>query len=141
MIPDELLESLKILGGVKFSNIVSILKDERVRSALTLMGLVPKGKGRYRKISYFPDKEDKVRVIAQLDYFSQSVLRPLHKVLYRKLRKLPGDCTHNQGNFFKILEAGKIFYSIDLSAATDRFPIGLIANLLKARFPEDYVNA
>jgi hypothetical protein len=54
---------------------------------------------RLRKLSYFPDKEEKVRVVAILDYFSQAALYPFHLWLYRVLRRIPQDCTFNQGSF------------------------------------------
>jgi len=63
-----------------------------------------------------------VRVIAQLDYFSQTVLKPLHEYLFAVLRKIPQDQTYDQGGFRKALEGAEIYYSIDLSNATDRFP-------------------
>jgi len=82
-----------------------------------------------------------VRVIAQLDYFSQTVLKPLHEYLFAVLRKIPQDQTYDQGGFRKALEGAEIYYSIDLSNATDRFPIDLIAQVLNSRFPASYVEA
>jgi len=42
-----------------------------------------------RKLSYFADKETKMRVIAVGDYYSQTALRPLHSYLFRALKKIP----------------------------------------------------
>lgn len=98
-------------------------------------------KTRYRKISYFPDVEMKVRVIAQLDYFSQTALRPIHKFLYRVLRKLRCDCTFNQGKFQEILGGQSIYYSVDLTQATDRFPIKVISGLLETKFGLEFTRA
>jgi hypothetical protein len=36
---------------------------------------------------------------------------------------------------------GAVLYSVDLSAATDRFPISLIESVLKGVFPESYVSS
>ena len=97
-----------------------------------------------RTIASFPDKENKVRVIGIGDYFSQTVLRPLHLYLFDFLKRIPQDCTFDQGAFANKLELhskGDIFISADLSAATDRFPIEVIALVLKGRLPEWYVNA
>lgn len=94
-----------------------------------------------RKLSYFPDKEGKVRVVAIGDYFTQSVLKPLHKFLFRVMRKIPQDCTFNQGSFVEKIKDWDEFYSIDLTAATDRFPISLESDLLKGYFPEEFVNS
>jgi hypothetical protein len=104
-------------------------------------GVLPTDRGLIRKLIEFPDKEEKMRVVAILDYFSQSSLRPLHDFLYSILRKIPQDKTFDQGGFKETLSNCKIFYSVDLSQATDRFPISLIASVLKARIPEHYVNS
>jgi hypothetical protein len=77
-LPITLLESLINVGGPSFHvNVLSLISSLR-------NGLIPKIipqslEGRYRKVSHFSDKEDKVRVIAQLDYFSQTALKPLHR--------------------------------------------------------------
>lgn len=55
--------------------------------------------GLIRKIVAIPDMEGKSRVIAILDYWSQTALRPLHKFLFGILRRIPQDCTFNQGAF------------------------------------------
>lgn len=39
------------------------------------------------------------------------------------------------------LEGAKVFYSIDLTAATDRFPISFISMVLKGKLPHHYVDA
>lgn len=94
---------------------------------------------RSRKLSSFPDKELKVRVIAIGDYFSQAVLKPFHAWLFKFLEKIPQDHTHNQGGFKTLMTANSLnherFCSADLSAATDRFPIEVIAEVLKGRLP------
>jgi len=85
-------------------------------------------------LSVKDDKETKSRVFAILDYWSQSALRTLHKSLYKQLSRLPGDCTFNQTRltsvFAKDLGRPSKFYSFDLSAATDRFPLEIQERLL-----------
>jgi hypothetical protein len=139
-LPDLLISRLKILGGKKYRHFVSVLKTEAVQSLITKTFCLPSG-GKFRKISYFPDKEDKVRVIGILDYFSQEALYPLHKWLYRALARIPQDCTFNQGSFKTSLEGRKVYYSIDLTAATDRFPISTISKVLRGVLPQYYVDA
>jgi hypothetical protein len=81
-----------------------------------------------RRISYFSDKEGKTRVVAILDYWSQTSLRPLHKMLNNILRTIPRDCTFNQGAFTEFVHEDNgpnLFHSLDLTAATDRMPIAL----------------
>jgi len=99
---------------------------------------------RFRKIAAIPSQEGKTREVAILDYWSQTALRGLHRYLFGILKKIPQDCTFDQGSFkekFDLQSKGDPFYSVDLTAATDRFPIDLIALLLKARFTDDYVNS
>jgi hypothetical protein len=55
--------------------------------------------GEIRRLVVFSDKEGKTRIIAILDYFSQTVLKGLHSYLFRVLKKLPQDMTFNQGAF------------------------------------------
>lgn len=98
--------------------------------------------GRIRRLQYFPDREDKVRVIAIGDYFSQSVLRPLHKQLFGVLRRIKQDCTFDQGKLLRELaDNGGPYWSMDLSNATDRFPIDLISSVLKGYFNPEYIEA
>jgi len=94
-----------------------------------------------RKLSYFADKETKMRVIAVGDYYSQTALRPLHSYLFRALKKIPQDCTFDQGAGVERLKNQEWFSSVDLSNATDRFPIKLISQLLRAKLPSRYVEA
>jgi len=105
-------------------------------------GLIGKvSPGIFRKLTAFSDKEGKTRVIAILDFFSQSVLKPLHLYLFNFLRKINQDCTFDQNSFKDKSKDWDIYYSVDLKSATDRFPINLISQVLKGRLPESYVNA
>jgi hypothetical protein len=61
--------------------------------------------------------------------------------LAKVLKRIPQDCTDDQNKFKDILSNGKTFYSVDLSNATDRFPIDLIYQVLLGRLPEHYVKA
>jgi hypothetical protein len=86
----------------------------------------------------------KVRVIAIGDYFSQAILKPFHAFLFKVLKTIPQDHTHNQGGFKTLMVETKSkdsFWSADLSAATDRFPIEVICTVLKGRLPSSWVEA
>jgi hypothetical protein len=137
LIKDSLIfKYLRDLGGQLFS---TILMDLNICFSL-LPSILFTGKAQFlRKLVSFPDKEGKVRVIAILDYFSQTVLYPLHSYLFRMLSRIPQDCTFNQSKFIELTKDWKYFYSYDLTAATDRFPINLISNLLSERFGQEYV--
>lgn len=136
-LPESLLESIKAIGGEEITSRIEVLqrsKEILSRIPIPLLGT------KYRKIVWFPDKETKVRVIAELDYWSQTVLKPLHSFLFRVLSKIPQDCTFEQGSFKDKLNGAKVFYSIDLTAATDRFPIAIISQVLRAKLPFSYVD-
>jgi hypothetical protein len=90
---------LRDLGGDLFSTILMDLN----KCFQLLPSILFTGKAQFlRKLVSFPDKEGKVRVIAILDYFSQTVLYPLHSYLFRMLSKIPQDCTFNQGKFIEL---------------------------------------
>jgi hypothetical protein len=127
------------MGGLKIKEFMSTAIAQK--SVLELFFPIRKGKKSFRRITYFPDKEDKVRVVAIGDYFSQTVLKPLHQYLFRVLKKIPQDMTFDQGRFVEIVKDWDIYYSVDLSSATDRFPIQFIKQIFDFHFPSAYVDA
>jgi len=84
-----------------------------------------------RKLSYFSDNEGKTRVIGILDYWSQTLLKPIHDSLNGILRKIPEDCTFDQASFHSKLPTQSTYYSFDLSNATDRLPALMQRDLLE----------
>lgn len=98
--------------------LASRLKMKKTRAGLT------------RTLTWIPDKELKVRIVAMFDYWSQAALLPLHDSLFGILRRFGTDFTFNQEKgldyLLKVKESkpGHSFHSLDLSSATDRFPIG-----------------
>jgi hypothetical protein len=128
---------LKIIGGSKMISVITFLST----NLDILKEYFPWKSKVSRRITHFPDKEDKVRVVAIGDYFSQTALRPLHIYLNKVLRKLPADCTFNQSNFIKYTKNWTEFYSIDLTAFTDRFPIILVYDILSIRFGKEYADS
>lgn len=139
LLPHDLIESINLLGGSSLSEFIT--SNTEKLDILSLTGtfgssvaewwknLFATNKNTFRKLSYFSDKEDKVRVIALLDYWSQSALRPLHMKVNSFLRRISTDMTFNQGaftnNVMPTLPGGNMYHSIDLSAATDRMPLTL----------------
>lgn len=133
-----LLMSLRLIGGLKFRKSFDLLLhsiNHLPKSLFPVEGTT------LRRLSYFPDLETKVRVVAILDYWSQTALRPLHDYLFRVLRKIPQDSTFHQGKFREAVKDWKVFYSYDLTAATDRFPIHIISGLLGGLLPKWYVDS
>lgn len=100
-----------------------------------------KPRGLIRKNTSFPDKEGKMRTIGILDYWSQLALKPIHSYLGTFLSKIRQDCTLDQSKFLELLKDSPVFYSVDLSSATDRFPIEVIFQLLEFRLPTNFVAA
>lgn len=114
------------------------------RVGSTISGLpVDQGKLKVSKISVKADVDCKSRLFGILDYWTQTSLVPLNKSLYKLLRRIPSDQTFNQteGLLSFRPDKGSKFHSIDLTAATDRFPVLLQRNLLGALIGLDKANA
>lgn len=81
----------------------------------------------------------KVRVFAMVDPFTNWVLRPLHKWIFRLIRSWPVDGTFDQLAPIYRLEnkSLKTYFSYDLSAATDRLPIAIQRALLEPLLGSD----
>jgi len=84
------------------------------------------------KLSFKEEAAGKLRVFAIVDCYTQWLLYPLHKLIFVLLRRVPMDGTFNQLRpIHRLLRRGaKEFYSLDLSAATDRLPIIIQERLL-----------
>jgi hypothetical protein len=95
--------------------------------------------GTYIEAGQLSIKEEaagKVRVFALVDIWTQSVLKPLHDMIFSFLKLVPNDATHDQTGsvrrcFNKVEQAGAS-YGFDLSAATDRLPISVQVNILSS---------
>lgn len=93
--------------------------------------------GYVRKLSIVNDPEAKARIIAIFDYWSQSFLRQIHDIHFNFLKRIPTDRTFTQDPILPVPPIGHKYYSFDLSAATDRFPMALQELLVKHMFGED----
>jgi hypothetical protein len=145
LLPSKLTEDIYLLGGSSLRNLMSENLDrldilnigpQKYDSVATWWRtLFPPRSNNLRKLSYFPDKEGKTRIIAIFDYWSQSALRPLHISLNKVLKRIPNDCTYDQNLFSSsspaVLPDGNSYHSIDLTAATDRMPIALQKRIVK----------
>jgi len=103
---------------------------------------VQPGSERIARIVSIPAPEGKTRVIAQQGYYVQAALKPLHDSLIRILKSIPQDLTYTQsrGPSRLKIESGNSFHSLDLTAATDRFPIELQVRLLGEMYSESLAN-
>lgn len=136
---DNQKHDISTLGGKQLTLHMLRLELPEIRAEIS--SIYDTSCGETRRLTYFPDREDKVRVIAILDYYSQEALKPLHDFLFSVLRKIPQDCTFDQESFISKMKGCEIYYSIDLTAATDRFPIQVISSVLKGYFSDEYVSA
>jgi len=134
-----MLDLIKKFGGEVFTSVISKLDEHDKKSNYieylnnTLVSeKILKRSPVISKVSVLKDYETKSRVIAILDYFSQSVLIPLHKGLFSILKTMETDQTFGQTKGLTELRPDPMnsFHSIDLTAATDRFPVSLQVLLL-----------
>jgi len=144
LLPQQLVDSIRLVGGPRLSKVIDALLLGRfgeLSLASIWATLFPPKTKSFRKISYFPDKEGKTRVIAILDYWSQTALRPLHEHLNKVLRRLGRvDGTFDQGAFTWIASLSPL-HSLDLSNATDRMPIALQRRVIARVVDEDFASA
>jgi hypothetical protein len=94
---------------------------------------------RLGRISTKEEAAGKVRIFALVDYWTQTLLKQLHSHLYEVLRLIPTDCTFDQQSGVRraalaAYSGVQNFWSFDLSAATDRFPVRLQTELLASIF-------
>jgi len=126
VLPEQLKEDIQLVGGRYIRWAMQDLEDRSNYLINLWYQVFPRpNKKICRKLSYFSDREGKTRVIAILDYWSQTVLKPLHDRVNSILRGIKTDCTYNQDHFKTVLPSTGPYHSLDLSNATDRMPIAL----------------
>nr|UUW21463.1 MAG: RNA-dependent RNA polymerase [Guiyang Paspalum thunbergii mito-like virus 1] len=125
-LPQDLIDDLILCGGRYVRDAVEGLTMKSNYFIDLWYKVFPgKSKNRFRKLAYFADREGKTRVVAILDYWSQTVLKPLHDRVNSILRGIKSDCTFDQGSFQNCLPSTGPYHSLDLTAATDRMPLSL----------------
>lgn len=142
--PDDLKQSIKIVGGHRLYQLMDKFYNLYLQIPLFFESLAPrKGSLTVRRLTVIPDKEGKSREVAILDYWSQAALKPLHSKIFSLLLSIHQDCTHNQSKLIgKLIPLpGSSFHSIDLTTATDRFPIDVERLILEVWFGKDYADA
>ncbi|AMQ67414.1 RNA-dependent RNA polymerase [Cronartium ribicola mitovirus 1] len=99
---------------------------------------------RLAKLIFIKDKELKMRSIGIGNYWYQAALKNLHDQLIDILRRIPEDATFDQGKAPRVLRKpeGHSYWSMDLTAATDRFPLWyqkkVIGELFSAEVAESW---
>jgi hypothetical protein len=94
-------------------------------------------KGRLRSIGVVKDTEGKSRLIAMADYWSQTSLKPLHDQLLKILKGNRSDLTFGQ-DIKPFGDNSQLYWSFDLTAATDRLPIFLYEDILEHMYGKEY---
>nr|WKR37717.1 putative RNA-dependent RNA polymerase [Leptosphaeria biglobosa mitovirus 1] len=120
------LEYIRTITGEFFTEIYNYY----TKIVLDYNHLIDNNKKILGKLSVVHDPELKERVIAMVDYTTQFTLKPIHNQLLNLLSKLDCDRTFTQDPFHNWQYNSENFHSLDLSAATDRFPIDLQEKLL-----------
>lgn len=92
--------------------------------------------GKLGKLAFKEEAAGKLRVFAIVDNFTQWLLDPLHRIIFSILKRIPMDGTFNQVRPIQrlISKNCKSYYSLDLTAATDRLPLIIQINLLNKWF-------
>jgi hypothetical protein len=107
---------------------------------LSLKGLPNANEKAVRRLSFIADYEGKTRVIAISDLLSNSLLKPIHDKLMSSLKGNLSDMTHKQhlisGKVRSYYKKGLTPFSIDLTAATDRLPVGVTTEVISNFFDE-----
>lgn len=122
-INDDLKRDIITLGGPEIEERIEMLKSIPLDRWLDKFSLPNRLAVRRLSVVYAP--EGKARVIAIFDYWSQTVLKPLHDSIMNMLKKIKPDMTFNQTSLAGKLPDTGPYYSLDLHAATDRFPVSL----------------
>jgi hypothetical protein len=139
-LPRPLYEAIGRVGGSRLQEVMSnylvfipyLVRYFSARSVKTGTAL--------RRLAVIPDKEGKNREIAILDYYSQAALQPLHKYQFKLLSRIPQDSTfdHSKNLMGLVPSPGSRFHSVDLSSATDRFPLKVQSMLISSMFGEEF---
>jgi len=133
------LDDIELSTNLK--TLATLTGNKWIWEMLQFLGQPEQNKGfKSGRISLLQEGGGKTRTIAIADYWSQNLLRPIHKVLMDILKRLETDGTFSHGDQFKriILKSkGNITYCHDLSSATDRFPVELQEILLSHVFSKE----
>ena len=91
------------------------------------------------KIGLIQEPGFKLRAVANPNRCYQVALKPLGDVIYDTLKQLPWDCTFDQSRAFPViqnrLKYRAFVHCVDLTGATDYFPLSLQLEVLEHLFP------
>jgi hypothetical protein len=99
-------------------------------------------RGNFGVISGIQEPGFKLRAVANPDRVIQAMLEPLKVLVMCHLQGLPTDHTHDQQAAIpkvqEMLRSGEVIHSVDLSDATNLFPLHLQVDLLRKMCPPEY---
>lgn len=140
------------LGVKRVEKSQTQLEDSRIaravasKSALDASALELEPQGELGRL-HLVEEPGKMRVVAMVDCLTQWFLYPLHRHIFDKiLRVIPQDGTFDQmapiGKLLKYMERENLYecFSFDLSAATDRIPVGLQQSLLACFTTQEFAH-
>lgn len=108
-----------VFKGVDIHNLVDTLHEDCLTSHPMVAG----------EVHFLQEPGYKLRSIASPYRLFQVASEPLQKDLKRIVHSCPWDCTHDQGRAFKpvqeAIKGNRTVHSVDLSSATDFFPLEL----------------
>jgi len=143
------LQDLSVLPDNLYNNLLLIIS--RSSDQDNLQGTLPrlrkgisKSNGCHSRLAIKREKGGKDRVFAMVDYWTQIVLKPLHNGLSKILKQIPEDCTFDQGagvNLMKEWTLNGNAISIDLTSASDRFPLSLQKRIMEKLVDEEFSQA
>lgn len=141
-IRSDLLDSLMWLANhMGLSHITWLVELLTSRFSLTQINRIPRKHDYLGALGIKEEAAGKVRVFAMVDCWTQWVLQPFHKLLFKALDPLPMDGTFNQLAPLKRVPFGKCpIYSFDLSAATDRLPLWIQRDIVAASFGTEFAH-
>ncbi|AGC24232.1 RNA-dependent RNA polymerase [Sclerotinia sclerotiorum mitovirus 3] len=123
-------------------------RDMLLQEAYNLRLSIPSKDLHLGKLAIKEEAAGKARVFAITDSITQSVMGPISDAIFKMLRQIPMDGTFNQSAPLDRLvqlskdgaipEKDRVFYSYDLSAATDRLPINLQKDILSIYCGESF---
>jgi hypothetical protein len=144
------LQDLAVLSDEQVENIKYFISrhddEDMIKNSMQMLRTKVKGitTGHHSKLAIKRELGGKNRVFAMVDYWSQLCLTPLHDGLSKLLREIEEDCTFDQSKGLgKIKDWSHkgIGVSIDLTSATDRFPVELIRAMLEKMVDKEYSQA
>jgi hypothetical protein len=92
------------------------------------------------KIGFIQEPGMKLRAVANPGRIYQCALRPLGDSLFNMLKELPWDCTFDQKKAIPFIQnrlKNGLCHSVDLTGATDYFPLDLQKQVLNVLFQKD----